>query len=214
MDKVSRIIISKLFISILKKRNLVEDVAVSVYALVGYSKNQKFPPKLKKVGPSVFKTYVKVKEFQPVPPKELSHKMGIDVGQANENVVYSTRNFSPVNLGPNLSRHLPAPMDIMNRGIGLDLPTRTVAQQDNKGVLISGCMSNQTSADAWMHNKYMGAATYFMIEALKTVDTYSAIVDHMNFNLIEHGYTQRPQFNGNEFYRTQKFLEPLQPRLF
>lgn len=133
---------------------------------------------------------------------------GIDVGHANENVTYTTRQFAPELGGPNTSRHLEAPMDIMNRGIGLDLKPRNVAQE-NKGVLISGCMSNQTSADAWMHTKFMGAATYFMIEALNKVNTYSEIVDHMNFNLSRYGYTQRPQFNGNEYYRYQKFLEPL-----
>lgn len=136
---------------------------------------------------------------------------GIDVGQANENVTYTTRSMIPELSGPNLSRNLPAPMDIMNRGIGLNITNKpkTVAE-DNKGVLISGCQSNQTSADAWMHNKFMGAATYFLIQALEQTTAYSNIVEHMNFNMIEHGYTQRPQFNGNDYYRNQNFLEPLQ----
>ena len=135
---------------------------------------------------------------------------GIDVG--TENVVYTTRRMTPPDGGPNSNRYLEPPMDIMNRGIGLQLE-RKQKPTKNKGVLISGCQSDQTSADAWMHTKFMGAATYFMIEALTMVDTYSEIVEHMNFNLIQHGYTQRPQFNGNEFYRSQKFLEPLQPSL-
>ena len=113
--------------------------------------------------------------------------------------------------GPNTNRFLAPPMDIMNRGIGLNLERKS--PEENKGVLISGCRSDQTSADAWMHTKFMGAATYFLIESLKSVDTYSELVESMNNYMVEYGYTQRPQFNGNSFYRAQRFLEPLQPAL-
>ena len=132
---------------------------------------------------------------------------GIDSGEYNETMTYTNRDFS-IDQGPNKNRHLEPPVDIMNRGIGLQLETKSV-QSKTTGVLISGCRSNQTSADAWMHNKYMGAATFFLLEALESVDTYSEIVESMNNSLIKTGYTQRPQFNGDASYKEQKFLEPL-----
>ena len=85
---------------------------------------------------------------------------GIDVG--NEGAVYTTRTMEqPQEFlgGPNTNRFLASPMDIMNRGIVLNLERKS--PEENKGVLISGGRSDQTSADAWMHTKFMGAATYF-----------------------------------------------------
>jgi hypothetical protein len=117
---------------------------------------------------------------------------------------------------PNKSRLLPMPADIGNRALGLDLKPRTRKVQSVKdrdvGVMISGCQSHQTSADAWIHNKYMGAATYYLVEALqqyKFDTSYKAIVDYMNAKLKRNRYTQRPELNGAEVLHGKRFLQPL-----
>ncbi len=129
---------------------------------------------------------------------------GIDSGEAYE----TSRSFDIIS-GPNKNRYLAPPCDILNRGIGLDLKPRDKPIQDTAGVLISGCQSDQTSADAWIHNKYMGAATYYLIETLKTQNGYKKIVEEMNAHMKNRGYTQRPQLNGSPQYYELGFLEPL-----
>lgn len=115
-------------------------------------------------------------------------------------------------ISPNKTRLLPMPADIANRGIGLDIKPRKmlVSQNPESGLLISGCQSSQTSADAWIHNRYMGAATFFLIENLKK---YRWNVDHkklvvaMNRDLKKHGYAQRPELNGKADLFGTKFLK-------
>lgn len=117
---------------------------------------------------------------------------------------------------PNKSRLLPMPADIGNRALGLDLKPRTRKVQSVEdrevGIMISGCQSHQTSADAWIHNKYMGAATHYLVDGLqqyKFNTSYKAIVDHMNAKLKRNKYTQRPELNGSQSLHANKFLEPL-----
>ncbi len=118
---------------------------------------------------------------------------------------------------PNKNRLLPMPADIENRAFGLDLAPRPrgVQSSDNGvdiGIMISGCQSHQTSADAWIHNKYMGAATYYLVDALQQyhyTPSYKTIIEHMNIKLKRNRYTQRPELNGAEVLHSKKFLEPL-----
>ena len=130
------------------------------------------------------------------------------------------RNF---NNSPNAVRHLAAPADIMNRGydknlsprargIYVDRSVHTI--EDQKGALLSGCESHQTSADAWIQKarKYMGAFTYYMTEALSNHNwdlTYDQLVIETNKLLDYHGYDQRPELNSPSKYSGHKFLAPL-----
>lgn len=114
---------------------------------------------------------------------------------------------------PNRSRLLPMPADIANRGTGLDLKpkSRSVQTRDvqKTGLLISGCQSHQTSADAWIHNKYMGAATYYLshnLEAFNWKINYKDLVDAMNNDMVKYGYSQRPELNGNKGLFSGTFL--------
>lgn len=116
---------------------------------------------------------------------------------------------------PNKSRLLPIPADIANRALGMDLKPRARAVQSPEGhgtgLLISGCQSHQTSADAWIHNRYIGAATFFLnheLEKRRYDATYEAVVRQMNIKLAQYGYTQRPELNGNKGLFDCKFLEP------
>lgn len=115
------------------------------------------------------------------------------------------------------NRFLPPPIEIMEQ-----LASRSTTQQaihikktNNRninatGVMISGCRANQTSADAVINGKPMGACTYFISKALKDSKykiTYKALVDKINTQLASHGFTQRPELNGNPIFYTQHFLQ-------
>ncbi len=130
------------------------------------------------------------------------------------------REFS---MTPNKTRHLPVPADIMNRsfdknldpkarGLYIDRNVHTV--EDQKGVLVSGCRSDQTSADAWIQKarKYMGAFTNYMTEALSANNwdlTYADLIVETNKLLEHHGYEQRPELNCNSIMQNKKFLQPI-----
>ena len=104
---------------------------------------------------------------------------------------------------PNRARLLPMPADIENRGMGLNLKPRVrqVRSEDKSGLLISGCQAHQTSADAWINNMYCGAATFAFLRSL-ALNNYSAshkkVVDDMNQFMVETGFSQRPELNGDE----------------
>ena len=65
-----------------------------------------------------------------------------------------------------------------------------------KVFMISGCMDNQTSADAFIENKAQGAMTWSLLESLKTVhtSTWRQLIQSMRKLLKEKGYEQIPQF--------------------
>lgn len=118
-------------------------------------------------------------------------------------------------MNPNRSRLLPMPADIANRGLGLDLKVkpRQIQTADNStALLISGCQSHQTSADSFIGNKFMGAATFFIARALQLNNfslDYKTLVEIVNREIAQFGYTQRPELNGRTDLYTKKFLEPL-----
>lgn len=118
---------------------------------------------------------------------------------------------------PVRSRALPMPADIANRAIGLDLPVKSISSRvlsgvDQTGLLISGCQSEQTSADSYFINKYMGAATYYMTGILKKYNykiTYRKLVEEMNRYLVAYKFTQRPQLDGNPELHQYQFLSQM-----
>lgn len=140
---------------------------------------------------------------------------GSGMDQANQyqpfGVVQDAREFGPES--PNRNRLLPMPADIANRGIGLDLHPRTRSIQsggvDETGMLICGCQSSQTSADAWLRNMYCGAATHAFITTLARhnydVD-YKTVIDEMNQFMMSNRFSQRPELNGNVSHFGEKVL--------
>jgi len=138
---------------------------------------------------------------------------GLDQDSEYQPLGLATRAFNPT---PESNRFLPMPDDIANRGRGLelDIKPRSVQSRDvnQTGMLITGCQSHQTSADAWIDRKYMGAATYYLVDTLRNhnfVLSYKTLIDEMNQAMVAHGYTQRPQLDGSPDLHDSKFLEPL-----
>jgi hypothetical protein len=120
--------------------------------------------------------------------------------------------FAP---SPNTAKVLPTPVDITNRFYGRDIQpkARVLSYEDEIGILISGCQSDQTSADAWIHNKYQGACTYYLLETLDKLGsncTYEELVSGMNQQLDTFGYAQNPELNCKSEYKGLKFLQPLE----
>lgn len=108
-------------------------------------------------------------------------------------------------------RYLAPPAHLMPLMEGLVPKTRSVQSRDvdNTGMLITGCQSQQTSADAFIGGRYQGAATYSLTSALKTANydlDYKTLVDRMNDFMARNGYSQRPELNGSPALYGDKFL--------
>jgi len=77
--------------------------------------------------------------------------------------------------------------------------------------LISGCKSNQTSADALINKRYNGALTYYLLAELKKSNgltlPLTTIVKGVNASLKKEGYEQRPQLEGNKTLKSKPFLK-------
>ncbi len=122
--------------------------------------------------------------------------------------------------GPTRNRAMPVPADIANRSYGLNLDVKPraiqdpniIAIEDQTGMLISGCKSNQTSADAWIQpvQKFYGALTYNLLRILKEHDyniSYRRIVELLNNELPQQGFTQHPELNGRAELFDNLFLK-------
>jgi len=77
-------------------------------------------------------------------------------------------------------------------------------------VLISGCSSHETSADAEIDGRFNGALTYYLLQTLSapnglTQSLEQAIV-RTRAALRTSGYTQHPQLEGSETLMRQPFL--------
>ena len=77
--------------------------------------------------------------------------------------------------------------------------------------LISGCKSDQTSADAYIKGRYNGALTYYLLSELKKAEglteNLTAIVKNVNKGLKKGKYSQQPQLEGNPSIITKPFLK-------
>jgi hypothetical protein len=127
------------------------------------------------------------------------------------------RNFLRPDL-PIRYKFLPAPVEVRhrseprieNRGIdrsvtmiGPDkaLPVRRfgISLTKTNTVLIAGCRSDQTSADAWIDGDYHGALTYYLWRSLRELDwkgTYRKLISETGAALADHNYDQVPQLEG------------------
>lgn len=115
-----------------------------------------------------------------------------------------------------LSRHLPMPQELMEEVTRYHLeqrPDHIMSRSvQERGVLISGCQSHQTSADAWIGGRYIGAATHFICQTLREHNydiTYRTLIHEINNKLAAGGFTQRPELNGNVAWFDTKVAKPL-----
>jgi hypothetical protein len=101
-------------------------------------------------------------------------------------------------------RAYPVPADIAwrHRGLkfrGINGTDRAVICGKLDVGFVSGCRSDQTSADTSVNGRPCGALTYYLIETLKRSPPgthLSDIVMHTRDKLKQLGYTQRPQAEG------------------
>lgn len=115
-------------------------------------------------------------------------------------------------------KFLPAPVEVRhrsetrieNRGIdrsvtmagpekGLPIRRFGVSTSKTNAVLIAGCRSDQTSADAWIDGDYHGALTYYLWRSLrdsKWKTSYRKLIAATGAALADHNYDQVPQLEG------------------
>lgn len=78
--------------------------------------------------------------------------------------------------------------------------------------LISGCKSDQTSADANFNGKYNGALTYYLLDTLNKEKTHHKsvkdIVAEVNKKLFAQNFSQQPQTEGSADILKLAFLKP------
>jgi hypothetical protein len=93
---------------------------------------------------------------------------------------------------------------------GLDVRQFVTSRDINRSaLLIAGCASHQTSADAFIEGQFQGAASFALQQALKQgKSTYRDIVDFMTAFMVTNSFTQRPQLDGHPSLYDQAFLEP------
>ena len=77
--------------------------------------------------------------------------------------------------------------------------------------LISGCKSDQTSADASFKGRPNGALTYYLLSELKKAGALNkdliTIVKNVNAALRKARYDQQPQLEGSPVLKTKPFLK-------
>lgn len=110
-------------------------------------------------------------------------------------------------------RYLPPPPEVLQECNLTDIkPSSRQIQSrnvDQSVLLITGCRSDQTSADAYINGMYQGAATYAMISALAASNydlDYKTLIEKMNQFMVQNNYSQRPELNGSEILFSRKFL--------
>ena len=84
-----------------------------------------------------------------------------------------------------------------------------VAQELNLG-LITGCRSDQTSADAWFSDRPNGALTYYLLRALESPaglkEPLAHLIPAVRSALKRAGYSQQPQLEGSATVGKMPFL--------
>ncbi|HBB87408.1 MAG TPA: peptidase C14 [Blastocatellia bacterium] len=78
-----------------------------------------------------------------------------------------------------------------------------------KEILLSGCKSNQTSADAYINNDYHGAMSYHAIKAITDANynlTYAELQKRLVSLLEDENYDQVPQLEGNDEFKNSRIF--------
>lgn len=108
-------------------------------------------------------------------------------------------------------RYMPPPPDIAAKLKGRHhKKSHAVVSRDvnQTALLISGCQSTQTSADAYVGGRFQGAATFALVKVLNEMHfdvDYKTLVTKMDQFMAANGYTQRPELDGPPVLYTQKF---------
>lgn len=115
-----------------------------------------------------------------------------------------------VALIPKEGRFLAPPEEIglLENKIGFK-PRAVQRKVDATGLLLTGCQAHQTSADAYINGGYIGAFTYVLVDTLKSAKyniNYKDLIDQVNKQLADYGFTQRPELNGPEVLFGRDFL--------
>jgi hypothetical protein len=114
-------------------------------------------------------------------------------------------------------RYLPPPPAVMAEINALKARRAATRSLDGaierlKGVLIAGCQSNETSADAMIGARYNGALSYYLLQELARAQGLSldvdAVVKNVGRALTDNGYDQHPQIRGLPERLRKPFLGP------
>lgn len=124
-------------------------------------------------------------------------------------------------MAPPISNVLSNPSVIINDDLTFDFPNPseqpkalrspflvdTVKQGD--AILLAGCEEGQTSADAWIANRYQGAMTYALNAVLAKHNydvTYKQLITEVNNYMKRFKFTQVPQLEAKSEFFDKKFL--------
>ena len=122
------------------------------------------------------------------------------------------REFGVPNAHPTKNRFLEPPQFIKD-AIVADPFDRNVLTSDQDDLLLAGCAKDQTSADAYIDEKYHGAFTYALLHALKANPnaTYREVVLRARAYLASNGYDQVCSGNGASSILGTKFFRTVTP---
>jgi Caspase domain. len=136
----------------------------------------------------------------------------------------NTRAIQPPD-APRIERFLPCPLDLLAVESGRSLKgavrrtrRRTAKKQSDISnvnipeLLITGCRSTQTSADAYISGSYNGALTFNLSAAVKSKKgkiSYRELHAATSALLKRGRYDQVPQLEGPATYFDHPFLEPI-----
>ncbi|MGH8646602.1 MAG: caspase family protein [Gammaproteobacteria bacterium] len=87
--------------------------------------------------------------------------------------------------------------------------TEQYLESGMKEILLSGCKSNQTSADAYINNDYHGAMSYYAIKAITDANyklTYADLHKSLVSMLEEENYDQVPQLEGTDENKSRQIF--------
>lgn len=108
-------------------------------------------------------------------------------------------------------RYLPPPEKIAAKLEDRELVQWSTEKDVNaSALLIAGCRSNQTSADAFIDGIYQGAATFSILRSAEKNPkiTYRELINEMNDFMAAGGYTQRPELDGFSGLYDEIFVQP------
>ena len=112
-------------------------------------------------------------------------------------------------------RYLPPPPAIMAQIEALratEITTRSLsrAMDHLNGAFISGCQTEETSADAIFGDRYNGALTYYLLQELEAPtgldQNLTSIIGNVGRALRVNGYSQHPQLRGTPEICAKPFL--------
>jgi hypothetical protein len=108
-------------------------------------------------------------------------------------------------------RYMAPPPNVVASLEGRELVDWTTEKDINaSALLIAGCRSDQTSADAMIDNVPQGAATASILAAAKSNSaiTYKQLIESTNQYMVTNRYEQRPELDGFSGLYDEVFLEP------